>query len=66
MRVEDPIYRRGGLKLGPAFLSRWVLATDVLVRQDSFRRFNSRAAKVHYVAVQAPEELPGRNMSRCR
>jgi len=27
MRVEDPV-RRGGLKLGSAFLSRWVLAGD--------------------------------------
>jgi len=29
MRVEDPVNRRGGLKLGSAFLSRWVLAGDL-------------------------------------
>jgi len=29
MRVEDPVNRRGGLKLAPAFLSRWVLAGDL-------------------------------------
>jgi len=29
MRVEDPVNRRDGLKLGPAFLSRWVLAGDL-------------------------------------
>jgi hypothetical protein len=26
MHVEDPVNRRDGLKLGPAFLSRWILA----------------------------------------
>jgi hypothetical protein len=29
MRVEDPVSRRGGLKLGSAFLSRWFLAGDL-------------------------------------
>ncbi len=29
MRVEDPVNRRGGLNLAPAFLSRWVLAGDL-------------------------------------
>jgi len=29
MRVEDPVNKRGGLKLGPAFLSRWILAGDL-------------------------------------
>jgi len=29
MRVEDPVNRRGGLKLGSAFLSRWVLAGEL-------------------------------------
>jgi len=29
MRVEDPVNKRGGLKLGPAFLFRWVLAGDL-------------------------------------
>jgi hypothetical protein len=29
MRVEDPVNRRGGLKLGSAFLSRRVLAGDL-------------------------------------
>jgi hypothetical protein len=29
MRVEDPVNRRDGLKLGSAFLSRWLLAGDL-------------------------------------
>jgi len=29
MRVEDPDNIRGGLNIGPAFLSRWVLAGDL-------------------------------------
>jgi hypothetical protein len=29
MRVEDPVSRRGGLNLGSAFLSRWILAGDI-------------------------------------
>jgi hypothetical protein len=29
MRVEDPVNKRGGLKLGSAFLSRWILAGDL-------------------------------------
>jgi hypothetical protein len=29
MRVEDPVNSRGGLKLGSAFLSRWILAGDL-------------------------------------
>ena len=29
MRVEDPVNSRGGLNLGPAFLSRWVLAGNL-------------------------------------
>jgi len=29
MRVEDPVNKRGGLKFGSAFLSRWVLAGDL-------------------------------------
>ena len=29
MRIEDPVSKRGGLKLGTAFLSRWILAGDL-------------------------------------
>ena len=29
MRVENPATSRGGLNLGPAFLSRWVIAGDL-------------------------------------
>jgi len=29
MRVEDPVNKRGGLKLSTAFLSRWILAGDL-------------------------------------
>jgi len=29
MRVEDPVNSRGGLNLGPASLSRWILAGDL-------------------------------------
>jgi hypothetical protein len=29
VRVEDPVNRRGGLNLGSAFLSRWLLAGDL-------------------------------------
>jgi hypothetical protein len=35
MRVEDSVNRRSGLKLDPAFLSRWVLAGD-LEQKSSF------------------------------
>jgi hypothetical protein len=30
MRVEDPVNRRGGLKLGPAFLSRRYSSGDLV------------------------------------